>query len=94
MQNYDMKLSKFISLILRHKPEEIQIKLDRFGFAKVNKLIEIETAIKVGQRHRKLSMLEINSRKRHEDGYKFFISENKVWLTDFVPIKYISILDV
>lgn len=33
------KLSKFISLILRHKPEEIGITLDDFGWAKVEDLI-------------------------------------------------------
>ncbi|EQG38308.1 RNA 2'-phosphotransferase, Tpt1 / KptA family protein [Clostridioides difficile DA00129] len=34
------KLSIFISLILRHKPEIIGIKLDDYGYADVNKLIE------------------------------------------------------
>ena len=33
------KLSKFISLILRHKPEEIGISLDDFGWAKTEDLI-------------------------------------------------------
>lgn len=32
--------SKFISLILRHKPEEIGITLDEHGWAKVNELIK------------------------------------------------------
>lgn len=34
------KLSIFISLILRHKPETIGIKLDDYGYADVNELIE------------------------------------------------------
>lgn len=34
------KVSKFISLILRHKPEEIGITLDRHGWAKVDELIK------------------------------------------------------
>lgn len=33
------KVSKFISLILRHKPEEIGIALDKYGWAKVDELI-------------------------------------------------------
>lgn len=33
------KISRFISLILRHKPEEIGIKLDEHGWAKVNELV-------------------------------------------------------
>lgn len=32
------KLSKFISLILRHQPEAIGIKLDKNGWAKVREL--------------------------------------------------------
>lgn len=33
------KVSKFISLILRHKPEEIGITLDEYGWANVDELI-------------------------------------------------------
>ena len=50
-----------------------------------------ETAIKVGQRHGKPVVLEILSRKMYEDGIEFFLSENGVWLTDSVNIKYILI---
>ena len=32
-------LSRFISLILRHKPEVINIKLDKHGYANVEELI-------------------------------------------------------
>ena len=32
-------LSRFISLILRHKPEVINIKLDKNGYANVEELI-------------------------------------------------------
>jgi putative RNA 2'-phosphotransferase len=35
------KVSRFISLILRHKPEEIGIKLDKYGYANVNELIKV-----------------------------------------------------
>ena len=40
MKNNDTSLSKFISLILRHKPEEIGITLDRYGWADTAELIE------------------------------------------------------
>mgnify|MGYP003309090846 CR=1 FL=1 len=33
------KVSKLISLILRHKPEEIGIELDKHGWAKVDELV-------------------------------------------------------
>lgn len=171
------KLSVFPSLILRHKPEVINIKLDNQGYANVDELInginksgryidmeileeivrtddkgrysfnedktkiranqghsvkvdvglkECEppkvlyhgtakrflnsifkeglqkrsrlyvhlsinplTALKVGERHGESSLLEINSGKMYKDGYKFFVSENGVWLTDNVPVEYI-----
>ena len=34
------KVSKYISLILRHKPEEIDITLDEHGWANVDKLVK------------------------------------------------------
>lgn len=40
MANKNDKLSVFISLILRHKPETIGISLDGTGYAKVDELIE------------------------------------------------------
>lgn len=40
MGNKQDKLSVFISLILRHKPEVIGIKLDEFGYANVEELIQ------------------------------------------------------
>jgi len=48
-----------------------------------------ETALKVGRRHGSPVILTINSAKMHEDGYKFYLSDNGVWLTDAVPAAYI-----
>ncbi len=50
------------------------------------------TAIKTGMRHGDPVVLEIQSGKMNFDGYDFFISENGIWLTDFVPATYIEIL--
>lgn len=49
-----------------------------------------ETATKVGMRHGKPIILTINTQKMFDDGIEFYLSENNVWLTDFVDIKYIS----
>ena len=49
---------------------------------------DIETATKVGSRHGNLYILEIDCKKMVEDGYKFYISENNVYLTKSVPRKY------
>ena len=40
MKNNDSNISKYISLILRHKPEEIGLKLDEHGYLSVLDLIE------------------------------------------------------
>ena len=165
--------SKFISLILRHKPETIGIKLDEHGYANVNELIKgvdidfetlekivredekgryafnedktkiranqghtinvdveleekippdilyhgtatkyedsinqkgliskerlyvhmtdsLEVAKKVGTRHGKLIVYEIDAKKMSQDGIKFFKSVNNVWLTKNVDAKYLK----
>jgi len=174
---YIVEISKYISLILRHKPDEIGITLDKHGWANVNELIEginktyqidfnllqeivntdekkrysfnedktliranqghsipvdvelkevippeflwhgtgekyvisidkegliskarlyvhlssdYDTAIKVGSRHGKPVVYKVLSEKMCDDGYKFFCSENNVWLTNNVPVKYLE----
>ena len=170
-------ISKYISLILRHKPETIGIALDEHGWANVGELIEgvnkkypftmemleeivktdpknrysfnddktliranqghsipvdveleqveppailyhgtgekfvaaideiglipksrlyvhlssdIDTAIKVGKRHGKPVVYEIDCKAMAVDNYKFYISVNGVWLTKRVPSQYIK----
>jgi putative RNA 2'-phosphotransferase len=51
---------------------------------------DIETAVKVGQRHGKVVVFEVDSKRMYADGIKFFQAENGVWLTDVVPAKYLS----
>ena len=169
--------SKFISLILRHKPEAIGITLDEHGWANVDELIEginksrhidmdmleeivatddkqrysfsedktliranqghsipvdveleevvpleylyhgtaekyvtsienqgllpqsrlyvhisgdIDTARKVGQRHGKPVIYKIHSGQMVQEGYTFYLSVNKVWLTKHVPVEYLE----
>ena len=52
----------------------------------------IETAIEVGKRHGKVIVLKIDALKMYQDGYPFYHSNNKVWLTDIIPTIYISIV--
>jgi putative RNA 2'-phosphotransferase len=171
------EISKFIALILRHKPESIGISLDEHGWANVDELIaginkttpfdmetleeivrtdnkqrysfnedktliranqghsipvdveleerippeilfhgtgekyvqsidkeglipksrlyvhlsvDIDTATKVGQRHGKPVIYKVNALKMHEEGFKFYISKNGVWLIKSVPIQYLE----
>lgn len=48
-----------------------------------------ETAIKVGTRHGQAAILVVNTKKMFEDGIKFYLSNNNVWLTDYVAPNYI-----
>jgi putative RNA 2'-phosphotransferase len=52
---------------------------------------DLETATKVGARHGKPLVFNINAQKMSADGYIFYCSENGVWLTDEVPPQYLSI---
>ena len=54
---------------------------------------DIETAWKVGKRHGDPVILKINSRDMYKDGYKFYLSENGVWLTEKVDAKYFEVLN-
>ncbi|VDD86737.1 unnamed protein product [Enterobius vermicularis] len=47
------------------------------------------TAEAVGKRHGPAVVLQIDTSTMHADGYKFYLSENDVWLCDCVPKKYI-----
>lgn len=165
--------SKFISLILRHKPETIGITLDEHGWANVNELLaglkidmstleeivatddkqrysfnedktliranqghsipvdveldevqppeflwhgtgkkymdsicreglipksrlyvhlssNVPTATAVGKRHGEPVLLRIDARKMYQDGFKFYLSKNGVWLTKYVPTSYLE----
>lgn len=54
----------------------------------------IDTATEVGKRHGKPVILTVNTKAMREDGIKFYLSNNNVWLTEFVDSKYIvSILE-
>lgn len=68
------------------------------GLSKMNRLhVHLtdnkDTAYKVGKRYSKYkepNILEIDSAAMYTDGYIFYKSENDVWLTDNVPLKYIK----
>jgi putative RNA 2'-phosphotransferase len=171
-----VKTSKFLSLVLRHKPEKIGLQLDPNGWADVDELLKksdlskevldevVETnekkrfkysedgkrirasqghslknvdlniksqipppilyhgtahknvesiknkgllkgnrqhvhlskdvyaALDVGKRHGKPFCVTIDTKSMVEQGYKFFLSDNDVWLTDHVPAKYLGYL--
>jgi putative RNA 2'-phosphotransferase len=50
----------------------------------------IAIAYSVGSRYGEPVALTVDSLSMYEDGYDFYKSENGVWLTDNVPVKYIT----
>jgi putative RNA 2'-phosphotransferase len=172
--NEDIKKSKFLSLVLRHKPEEIGVKLDPNGWVSILELlkktdwkwseldavvknnnkqrfeydekvifirarqghsvmvdlgyeavkppdvlyhgtnkdaavlikrdglkkmqrhhvhlsVDEETAYRVGRRSAHIPViLKIDAKKMHEDGCLFYLSNNGVWLTEYVDSCYIK----
>ena len=52
-----------------------------------------ETAKKVGSRHGRPVIYQVNCRQMDQDGFRFFLSANKVWLTKKVPARYLHIME-
>ena len=51
---------------------------------------DTETALNVGRRHGTPVLFRIDASKMHQDGFKFYLSKNGVWLTKHVPVEYLS----
>lgn len=174
------RVSKFISLVLRHKPQEANLVLDKYGYARTSELVagvkkkypefnkdilikivetdekqrysfkdngkliranqghsfpvdlgleaqqpplllfhgtstkyldsimekgiisksrqyvhlskDVDTAHTVGLRHGAGTViLVVSAEQMWKDGYKFFLSDNGVWLVDEVPTKYFTL---
>ena len=63
--------------------------LQRKGRQYVHVSSDKETALTVGQRHGEPVVLSIQAKEMQADGYKFYLSENGVWLTKEVPVAYL-----
>lgn len=50
---------------------------------------DVHTATSVGSRHGTPVILEVSAKQMSNDGFKFMLSDNGVWLTDHVPAKYL-----
>lgn len=49
-----------------------------------------DTAVKVGKRHGRPVLYIVKAGEMYQDGYKFYLSKNGVWLTKKVPVKYLA----
>ena len=48
------------------------------------------TAANVGSRHGKPYVIAVDCKRMVKDGFKFYLSNNGVWLTNNVPVEYLS----
>ena len=52
----------------------------------------VATAIEVGKRYakdiNKVSLIKIDTEQMYNDGIEFFVTENNVWLTEYIDPKY------
>jgi putative RNA 2'-phosphotransferase len=93
----DLKLTQQIppSILFHGTVEKNVLQIKQHGLQKMNRhhvhlTANEETAFKVGQRHGKPVILTIQAMVMHEQQYIFYVSGNAVWLTDHVPIDFIS----
>ena len=54
---------------------------------------DIKIALQVGMRHGKPVIFNVLAGEMYKSGYVFYLSENKVWLTDHVPIQFLKLLE-
>jgi putative RNA 2'-phosphotransferase len=74
--------SRFVDSIREHG-------LQSRGRQHVHLSPDAETAVRVGARHGKPVVLEIDALAMHAAGHAFYLSENGVWLTDAVPVEFV-----
>ena len=60
------------------------------GRRHVHLSINQATAQRVGQRHGKPAVLTVDALRMHAKGFKFYLADNGVWLTDQVPPEFLS----
>ena len=74
---------------------ELESTLRQEGIRKMSRLyvhlsLDEQTALKVGSRRsKKPIILKIAAKQMYDEGFKFYLSKNGVWLTDYVDSKYI-----
>ncbi|MEM7474252.1 MAG: RNA 2'-phosphotransferase [Planctomycetota bacterium] len=83
-------------ILLHGTPEKYVEVILREGLNKqhrhaVHMHCDTSVATSVGQRRGKPVLLAIDAKAMSEAGYKFFVTPNKVWLTDYVPPEFLSI---
>lgn len=93
--NVDVELKETIppKILYHGTAKHFLESINKFGINKGNRLYvhlsdNINTAINVGRRHGEPVVISIDTEKMISDGCKFYLSNNGVWLTEYVNIKY------
>jgi putative RNA 2'-phosphotransferase len=71
-------------------PSILETGIQRMKRHHVHLSSDLETASKVGSRHGKLAMLEVDTKAMVKAGFVFYRSKNGVWLVDSVPVKFLN----
>lgn len=72
-------------------PKIMEEGLCRMSRQYVHLSIDESTAMQVGARRKcEVAILKISARKMREEGYKFWLSRNNIWLTETVPPQYLE----
>ena len=76
MAVYRIRLSKFLSYILRHAPHEYNLKLDKNGYAEIEKVLSI-----LGEKFRFFKKEDLFSLVKSDRKGRFEIADNKIRAT-------------
>jgi putative RNA 2'-phosphotransferase len=82
---YHGTATRFVESILSQglKPQKRQ---------QVHLSLDPATALSVGQRHGKPIVFKIDALHMHRMGFRFYLADNGVWLTDQVPPEFLTYL--
>jgi putative RNA 2'-phosphotransferase len=82
---YHGTATRFVEPILSEglKPQQRQ---------QVHLSLDETTALRVGQRHGKPVIFKVDALGMHARGFKFYLADNGVWLTDRVPPDFLTLL--
>jgi putative RNA 2'-phosphotransferase len=75
MDNRVVMISKFLSLVLRHQPEKIGLRLSESGWASVGQLIEASR-----ERGVEFTLEELQNVVDNNDKKRFSLSEDGLWI--------------
>lgn len=65
--------------------------IDKMGRRHVHLSRDLDSARKVGRRHGRPVVFEVEAGRMHDDGFAFFQSSSGIWLTETVPPSYLGL---